>query len=87
VNRALAGVWNRRVAALPDAGILLVATDLQGNLGDYERMKALYAAERAAGHAPILAFVGDLVLRLDLAARYASVHDLRAGHEVRPLYG
>ena len=50
-------VWGRRLARLPAKGILLVATDLQGNRRDYERMKALYAAEQDA----ILAFCGDLV--------------------------
>ena len=45
MERALPQVWNRRVARLPDHGVLLVATDLQGNLADYERMKALYAAD------------------------------------------
>jgi hypothetical protein len=53
-------VWGRKLARLPDAGVLLVATDLQGNLGDYERMVALFEAERAAGPA-VLAFCGDLV--------------------------
>ncbi|MEZ4235370.1 MAG: metallophosphoesterase [Myxococcota bacterium] len=53
-------VWGRKVARLPDAGALLVATDLQGNLGDYERMVALLDAERARGPA-WLAFTGDLV--------------------------
>jgi hypothetical protein len=50
-------VWNRRLARLPGQGVLLVATDLQGNRRDYERMKELYAAEQDA----ILAFCGDLV--------------------------
>ena len=50
-------VWNRRLARLPAQGVLLVATDLQGNRRDYERMKELYAAEKDA----ILAFCGDLV--------------------------
>ncbi|MEZ4463823.1 MAG: metallophosphoesterase [bacterium] len=59
--RALPGCFDRKVARLPDAGALLVATDLQGNFKDYEALKAIYAAERAAGGAPVLAFVGDLV--------------------------
>jgi len=50
-------VWNRKLARLPARGVLLVATDLQGNRRDYERMKELYAAEDDA----ILAFCGDLV--------------------------
>jgi hypothetical protein len=60
--RALgAGVWGRKVARLPDYGVLLVATDLQGNRGDYERLKCIYDAEENAGNQPILAFCGDLV--------------------------
>lgn len=54
-------VWDRRVARLPNRGVLLYATDLQGSMKDYERMKELYAIEEAAGHEPILAFCGDLV--------------------------
>jgi hypothetical protein len=56
-----ADVWDRRCARLPNRGVLLYATDLQGSLKDYERMKALYAIEEAAGNDPILAFCGDLV--------------------------
>lgn len=59
--RALAACFDRKVARLPDRGTLLVATDLQGNLGDFERLMALYAAEEAAGNAPILALCGDVV--------------------------
>lgn len=62
VERALgAAFWGRKVARLPTEGVLLYCTDLHGNLADYERMKALYAAEVAAGNQPILAFCGDLV--------------------------
>lgn len=53
-------VFGRKVARLPSRGVLLVATDLQGNLGDYERMVALLEAELASGPAA-LAFCGDLV--------------------------
>jgi hypothetical protein len=60
-ERALPGAWDRRVARLPGHGVLIVATDLQGNRGDYEALKAVYAAEEAAGNAPVLAFCGDLV--------------------------
>src|SRR5688572_15184104 len=60
--RRLGGdVWNRRCARLPNRGVLLYATDLQGSMKDYERMKALYAREEAAGQEVILAFCGDLV--------------------------
>lgn len=54
-------VWGRKVARLPDRGVLLIATDLQGNRGDYEAMKAVYARELAAGNEPVLAFCGDMV--------------------------
>lgn len=62
VERALgAAVWGRKVARLPDEGVLIYSTDLHGNLGDYERLKAIYYAEQLAGNQPILAFCGDLV--------------------------
>ena len=54
-------VWGRRVARLPARGILLCSTDLQGNRGDYEALKAVYAREKAAGGAAILCLQGDLV--------------------------
>lgn len=54
-------VWGRKAALLPDRGVLLVCTDLQGNLGDYEAMKALYFGELREGNAPVLAFCGDMV--------------------------
>lgn len=56
------GWWHgKKVAHLPDAGVLLVATDLQGNWGDYCALKNLYAEEKEQGHAPILLFCGDMV--------------------------
>lgn len=61
-ERALGeSVWGRKVATLPDEGVLLVCTDLQGNYEDYLAMKALYLAEERAGNRPVLAFCGDLV--------------------------
>ncbi len=54
-------LFGRKVARLPDRGTLLVATDLQGNWGDYCAMKALYAEEEAAGREPVLLFCGDMV--------------------------
>jgi hypothetical protein len=54
-------VWGRRVARLPGEGVLLVATDLQGNLRDYQAMIGRYEQEEAAGNRPVLAFCGDLV--------------------------
>lgn len=40
---------------------MLVATDLQGNWGDYNALKELYAAEKAQGNDPVLLFCGDMV--------------------------
>ena len=54
-------VWGRKVARLPEQGVLLVATDLQGNLGDYEALKALLEHELGRGHHATLALCGDLV--------------------------
>jgi hypothetical protein len=61
-HRALGpSVWGRKAARLPDRGTLLVATDLQGNLRDYERLKQIYWEEDALGNLPVLALCGDLV--------------------------
>jgi hypothetical protein len=49
------------VARLPASGVLIAATDLQGNLGDYEELKRVYRREVEAGNTPILLFCGDLV--------------------------
>lgn len=59
--RALPACFDRKVARLPAEGTLLFATDLQGNLADFERLMAIYADEAAAGHRPILALCGDVV--------------------------
>lgn len=59
--RALPACFDVRVARLPATGVLLVATDLQGNYQDYQALKRLYFAEKAAGNAPVLALCGDLV--------------------------
>ncbi|MCB9527921.1 MAG: metallophosphoesterase [Myxococcales bacterium] len=61
IPRALPACFDRKVARLPDHGVLLYATDLQGNLADFERLVALYDAEEAAGNHPTLALCGDLV--------------------------
>ena len=53
--------WGRKVARLPERGVLLVATDLQGNFEDYTALKQLYVREYEAGHDPILLLCGDLV--------------------------
>jgi hypothetical protein len=54
-------VWGRKAARLPGRGTLLVATDLQGNRKDYERLKQLYWQEDSLGNEPVLALCGDLV--------------------------
>lgn len=54
-------VWGRRVARLPARGTLLFATDLQGNLRDYQTLKAIYAREEAEGNEPVLLLAGDLI--------------------------
>jgi hypothetical protein len=47
-----------RVLRLPERGTLLVATDLQGNLGDFRRLEAHFLA---AGDDAWLVLTGDLV--------------------------
>lgn len=47
--------WGKKVAALPREGGLLVSTDLQGNLGDYQALKAHQRRDE------LLLLVGDLV--------------------------
>ncbi len=54
-------LFGRKVARLPREGTLLVATDLQGNFRDWKRLEAIYEAEEAAGHAPLLVLCGDLI--------------------------
>ena len=49
------------MARLPATGVLLVSTDLHGNLRDYKRLIALYEHEEAPGNRPILLLTGDLV--------------------------
>lgn len=52
----------RRVVRLPDKGKLFVCTDLQGNVGDFERMAAIYEdAVRTEGESVYLVITGDLV--------------------------
>jgi len=56
------GWWHgKKVAHLPREGVLLVATDLQGNWADYCALKELYATEKARGNKPVLLFCGDMV--------------------------
>jgi hypothetical protein len=61
IERALPSCFDRRVAQVPDRGVLIVATDLQGNHRDYHALKQVYFAEKAAGNDPILVLCGDLV--------------------------
>jgi Calcineurin-like phosphoesterase len=53
--------WGRKVARLPNHGVLLVATDLQGNLGDFRALAKLHQRERDAGREAWLLLCGDLV--------------------------
>jgi hypothetical protein len=53
--------WGRKVARLPDRGVLIAATDLQGNYGDYQALKELVRREDELGNDPILLLCGDLV--------------------------
>lgn len=50
-----------KVVHLPREGVALFATDLHGNLRDYQRLEALYADEEARGQRPVLVLCGDLV--------------------------
>ena len=74
--------WGRKVARLPASGVLIAATDLQGNLGDYEALKAVYRREAEAGNTPILLLCGDLRQRLDMPDQ--GVGQLRAALQVMP---
>lgn len=51
----------KRVVVLPERGKLIVATDFQGNVGDFERIAEVFeqAAESAEG--AVLVITGDLV--------------------------
>lgn len=49
------------VARLPRTGVLIAATDLQGNLKDYRALKAVYEEEEERGNDPFLLLCGDLV--------------------------
>lgn len=60
-GRVLPEAWGRKVARLPERGVLLVCTDLHGNWDDYQAMKDVYDHEEAEGNEPILVFTGDLV--------------------------
>ncbi len=53
--------FGRKVARLPAEGVLIAATDLQGNLKDYRALKAIYEQEERDGNQPFLLLCGDLV--------------------------
>ena len=51
-----------RVLTLPDEGQLLVATDMQGNFRDFDRMASVFEeANEASGGRTFLVVTGDLV--------------------------
>lgn len=54
-------LFGRKVAVLPDRGVLIAATDLQGNYGDYLALRAIYEREERDGNEPFLLLQGDLV--------------------------
>ncbi len=56
-----------RVIDLPQRGTLLVGTDLQGNLGDYLRLEAIFLEHRAERPDTFLVLTGDLVHGPELA--------------------
>lgn len=50
-----------RVVELPDRGRLIVATDLQGNLRDFERVAELFETAAEGPDGAVLVLTGDLV--------------------------
>jgi hypothetical protein len=50
-----------RVVELPDRGRLIVATDLQGNLTDFERVASIFSAAAHDADGAVLVVTGDLV--------------------------
>ena len=51
----------RRVIQLPDRGRLLVATDVQGNVGDFDRVAAAFEDAAKSREGAYLVVTGDLV--------------------------
>jgi hypothetical protein len=49
------------VITLPEAGRLIVATDLQGNVGDFETIERIFEARQAEAGDVVLVVTGDLV--------------------------
>ena len=56
-----------RVIDLPARGTLLAATDIQGNLRDFDRLAELFEAEEARGEGACLVVTGDLIHGPELA--------------------
>jgi hypothetical protein len=50
-----------RVVELPDRGRLIVATDLQGNLADFERLASIYEEAAKDRDGAVMVITGDLV--------------------------
>jgi hypothetical protein len=59
----------RRVIPLPDRGRLLVATDLQGNVADFDRVATIFREAAAEPNGAVLVVTGDLVHGPELEAR------------------
>lgn len=51
----------RRVVTLPETGRLVVATDFQGNLEDWQVVEAIFERSKRDGEDPVLVVTGDLV--------------------------
>jgi hypothetical protein len=51
----------RRVIQLPDRGRLIVATDVQGNVGDFDRVVSIFEDAAKDADGAILVVTGDLV--------------------------
>jgi hypothetical protein len=58
-----------RVVTLPDRGKLIVATDLQGNVEDFERVAAVFEKANAAPGGAVLVVTGDLVHGPEISER------------------
>lgn len=52
---------SRRVVTLPDRGRLIVSTDLQGNVGDFELIEEIYERAAMRPEGAVLVITGDLV--------------------------
>ncbi len=59
----------RRVVVLPEHGKLIVATDLQGNVPDFDRVAEIYEEAAARPGGAVLVVTGDLVHGPELSER------------------